>query len=417
MTQKKISQRYDACSYKKKRYTENGFLEVDCYATKVGIFEYKYADGTTVRELKPAEEIFEQYAMDSFKNIPVTNDHPPVFVNPANAKQYMSGFGCSDPQRDTTDEGDYLMNRITLTDEVLINEVETGQKTEMSCGYSCWIDEAPGVWNGQHYDCVQRMIRHNHLAVVKQGRAGPDVNLKLNSKNIVQVTDSAVMVREIRCDVETDKNNSLANDKADELPLSGKIKKPEQGAENMQIKKIKLNGTEVEVAEQSAAQVEQAEAKIQEAEAQKKEFETLQGENDALKKENTDAKAEIEKLKAEKLDESKVMEIARARIGVETIAKNFLGEETKMDSFATVAEIKRAVVSKKFDGIDFAQKSDEYVAGMFDVLQKALEKNGNNPNEEFEKELGAATAKADAAGVDAVEQARIRQTERYAWKG
>jgi hypothetical protein len=42
---------------------------------------------------------------------------------------------------------------------------------------------APGVWQGQHYDAVQRKIRGNHVALGPKGwgRAGPEVRLRLDS--------------------------------------------------------------------------------------------------------------------------------------------------------------------------------------------------------------------------------------------
>lgn len=43
---------------------------------------------------------------------------------------------------------------------------------ELSLGYNLTLDETPGEWNGQHYDAIQRDIRINHLALVREARAG-----------------------------------------------------------------------------------------------------------------------------------------------------------------------------------------------------------------------------------------------------
>jgi len=48
-------------------------------------------------------------------------------------------------------------------------------KRELSAGYRCIYDMTAGVWNGLRYDAIQRNIRGNHLALVTEGRMGPDV--------------------------------------------------------------------------------------------------------------------------------------------------------------------------------------------------------------------------------------------------
>jgi hypothetical protein len=48
-------------------------------------------------------------------------------------------------------------------------------KRELSAGYRCLYEVTAGVWNGLHYDAIQRNIRGNHLALVTEGRMGPDV--------------------------------------------------------------------------------------------------------------------------------------------------------------------------------------------------------------------------------------------------
>lgn len=49
------------------------------------------------------------------------------------------------------------------------------EKKELSCGYRCRYEYAPGTYDGIDYDYVQRDIRGNHLALVENGRMGPDV--------------------------------------------------------------------------------------------------------------------------------------------------------------------------------------------------------------------------------------------------
>ena len=46
---------------------------------------------------------------------------------------------------------------------------------ELSCAYRYDPDFTQGTYDGQRYDFVMRNIRGNHVALVEEGRAGPDV--------------------------------------------------------------------------------------------------------------------------------------------------------------------------------------------------------------------------------------------------
>ena len=56
-------------------------------------------------------------------------------------------------------------------DADLIAKIDSG-KQQVSCGYTCDIEDKPGEYNGTRYDRVQRNIKYNHLAIVHRGRAG-----------------------------------------------------------------------------------------------------------------------------------------------------------------------------------------------------------------------------------------------------
>jgi 8-oxo-dGTP pyrophosphatase MutT (NUDIX family) len=56
-----------------------------------------------------------------------------------------------------------------------IDLVESEEQREISCGYLYDPDMTPGVFHGEKYDGVMRNIRGNHVAIVEEGRAGPDV--------------------------------------------------------------------------------------------------------------------------------------------------------------------------------------------------------------------------------------------------
>ena len=56
-----------------------------------------------------------------------------------------------------------------------ISGVESGDQKELSSSYHYRADMAPGKYEGQDFDGTMREIVFNHVALVKKGRAGPDV--------------------------------------------------------------------------------------------------------------------------------------------------------------------------------------------------------------------------------------------------
>jgi len=69
----------------------------------------------------------------------------------------------------------YLMAPLTVWDGEAIRAIENGDQKELSCGYQYEPDMTPGIVDGTSYDGVMRNIRGNHVALVTEGRAGPDV--------------------------------------------------------------------------------------------------------------------------------------------------------------------------------------------------------------------------------------------------
>lgn len=152
---------------------EAGFVNLDVFATRSGIFLYMDSAGRIIREFRSPEEVFAKSSMGTLAKKPVTNNHPSVrFVDSKNARNYQVGWTGDTVAR----MEDKLFTKATITDETTINDVENG-KVEVSCGYTCKHDETPGEWKGQKYDRAQTDIRYNHLAIVDRGRAGAQVRL------------------------------------------------------------------------------------------------------------------------------------------------------------------------------------------------------------------------------------------------
>lgn len=159
----------------------NGWLEVrDNPISKVGVFPYLGREigapepDRLYQVYRPAEELSHPECIASFKLLPFVDEH--TFLGseeqggtPAERKGVQGMIGESvyfDPP--------YLRGNIKIISEAAKTLIEGG-KIELSPGYRCRYDFTPGVFEGQAYDAVQRTIRGNHLALVKEGRTGPDV--------------------------------------------------------------------------------------------------------------------------------------------------------------------------------------------------------------------------------------------------
>jgi hypothetical protein len=70
----------------------------------------------------------------------------------------------------------FLMAPLNIWDGEAIDLIESERQKELSCGYRYAVDMTPGETpDGESYDGVMRDIHGNHVALVEEGRAGPDV--------------------------------------------------------------------------------------------------------------------------------------------------------------------------------------------------------------------------------------------------
>lgn len=167
--------RFDTGTLKQPTKTPEGYFMCEGTFAREGILEYRTPDGGIRREFRPREE--NQKALLLWGLKPVTLEHPPILLDSENAKQYQVGMTDSTVFLD----GGFVRGVIVATDSKAVESIERGDTVEVSTGYKCDVDHKPGVWNGQHYDAIQRNIIPNHVALTKKGRAGSDVALHLDS--------------------------------------------------------------------------------------------------------------------------------------------------------------------------------------------------------------------------------------------
>jgi hypothetical protein len=158
--------------------TPDGFLRVHGTFSRTGCLSYKRADGSTQVEYRPEEEVAHRDSILSLGGLPVTLEHPPELLTPANTRQYQRGSTGTEVKYDNG----FVKGVVILTDAELIAAVERGDARELSIGYRVQIDRTPGVTaTGEHYDAIQRRIVGNHLAVTREGRSGSEVRLHMDS--------------------------------------------------------------------------------------------------------------------------------------------------------------------------------------------------------------------------------------------
>ena len=115
---------------------------------------------------REAKDIFDPATIASFEGKPVTINHPEELVNPDNWKTYAVGV----VQNVRAGEGENknkLVADLLITDREAIYAVKNGLR-EVSCGYEAeHVEEEPGKG-------YQKNIIGNHVALVSQGRCGPE---------------------------------------------------------------------------------------------------------------------------------------------------------------------------------------------------------------------------------------------------
>lgn len=157
-------------------YTEEGYLVDHPVVTTCGIFEYKNADGSTRRELRLPEDVFNKKSLQSYKGKPIIITHDAGEVDKDNVRREQIGTIMSEGYQD----GQNVRCEIIIHDTDALKQC--GLK-ELSLGYSLDAEGPPGIWKGENYDYRQKNIEINHLAVVGSARAGEAARLNIDSRN------------------------------------------------------------------------------------------------------------------------------------------------------------------------------------------------------------------------------------------
>jgi len=360
--------------------TDEGFYQGRAIVTCVGVFTYRNADNSITRELRIPEEVFSPDSLDSMKGKPVTNNHPRNKVTAENAKKYQVGSIGTDPSswidgwaaRNSEDErgstasdGFHVAVTLTITNEDAIADIKSG-KTALSMGYTCDIEAAPegSVWCGMAYDCVQRNIRYNHVAIVDKARAGGAAKIRMDGGDAIQIENA------------------------------GASPNPRQGENSM--KKISIDGVDYEGEDgliksyqeekKRADSVESAVEKLEkDIKNLKKELSAMEADRDNNKDRADKLDTECKALKEQSLDPKRLDAAVKARVDLLDAAIK-AGVEVK--DGVSDAEIRKAVIVKVYPEAKLDGRDEAYVNGRFDSAVEELRKDADAASRQFTSDGG-----------------------------
>jgi len=331
-------ERYDRGTLGKAERTDAGFLRAPAHLTRVGVFVYRFADGTERRELRAPEEVLRADSLATLRGVPLTDRHPEDFVTAKNARKLGRGHIGEDVRAD----GDLVAATVTIEDEELIGVVERGDRRELSAGYTAELDTTPGVFRGERYDARQINIRYNHVSIVDAGRAGARVKLHVDRLDAEQIQY-----------IDTPPQSSDGDRGGRTVPT------------------IKIDGVDYECPEQLKQAIEARDAKrdsIGTAAAEK--LAELDGEVERAKGRADAAEAELVKAteRADAAEQPEALtERVNARAKLITEARRWLDADDELDAL-TDDEILQKVVAKAEPSVKLDGRSSDYVRGIFELV-------------------------------------------------
>lgn len=374
---------------------ETGYLKIDAWITKVGVFVYHDDNGEERRELRHPDEVFRDDALASFGLVPFTNEHPGEPLNSINTGRFQRG-SVSGARKDS--DNVHMIASVQITDVDTITAAEDG-KRELSCGYKCDLEfragvtkDIPGVPDGLKFDAVQKSIRGNHVALVDRGRAGGSVALRFDH--------------------------------------GAEVTKPNTPKRDRKMETIRIDGVDYEVSAQAAQAYRSAfDKKDQEILTEKGRANTAEEKVQTETARADAAEEKVTKLEAN-VDASPeaIHKAVHARVALIEDARKVVGEkdkdgkEIKLDD-KTDAEIRAFVV--KHASPDLAEdkfEQETYIQARFDAAVEDAEKSAKGDKGDDRPNAGLARLREAAhrtdGDTDPVEAARQKnlQVSQGAWK-
>jgi len=368
--------RYDISPIEKYELTPEGYLRVWASIARTGIQHYTDADGSVRREYRPASEVGAPESLASFAGKAITMEHPPVLLDSENTKNYQVGFTGSEIVYDNG----FVRAVMTVTDQETIDKVMKGDVREVSAGYKVSYDATPGVTDGgEHYDGIQKDISGNHVAIVRRGRAGPQVKLHLDRQDaadpsLLSIEENQTMTAKVTFDgAEFEVSESVA------LAITKEREDASMSYEDMKKKHDELKAAADEMA-----------SKMEEMKKQQGKNDAEEGRADALADQVEALQAELEEAKKINVDS-----LVEARVALVQKAKTVLDAEYAFSGKSDRDVMVDAIKAVRGDSVELDERSDDYVLAMFDMISTEASERGDS-TEELRQAVATALVPASA---------------------
>jgi len=356
-----------------------GFLSGSAPVAKVGIMSYLMADGSVLRELVPAETLFDEDSMASLRLKPVTDSHPSERqVNSDNAGITQVGYTGEIIAQD----GHFLTSNMVITDQRAIDSVNGG-KQELSPGYQAELVFQKGTFNGDKYDAIQIGRKYNHLAIVDNARGGADIRLLLDSKDMhLDGFETSI--------AKNDKNKQTPKK---EYSMKYVIDGIEYDADQQVVNQITKIDNELTASKASAVE---AKAKLDSTEAER---DTLKAKVDELEK------RDIEK---------EITDGIEAKLALVQKASKIVDKADELANLDS-RSIKLKMIEKRFPEIH--AKIDENTTDVYiDAIVDAIEVKTDDSNINDQRGITAPVQKTDKKEDAASARIKMNKADEDAWK-
>ena len=117
---------------------------------------------------RPPEEL--RRAASTFNKLPILAIHKHVSAKDPKKELIIGTTGSN-----SAFDGEYLTNDLAFWDAEFIGKIESDEQRELSSSYRYVPVLENGSYNSQPYEIKMTQIEGNHVALVVEGRAGPDV--------------------------------------------------------------------------------------------------------------------------------------------------------------------------------------------------------------------------------------------------
>lgn len=336
----------DRVSVGEMKETREGYLVSTSRVARTGVQEYLASElgdiaadagfkpNDFVRVYRHPDQVFADDTLKSITRLPVTVDHPPENVTAENWSRYAVGEVGDAYSTDS----EWIIVNPMIKDSAAIKKARTTHK-EISMGYEAGIVKAR---DGINADFEMTDIRMNHLALVPQGRAGPQARIG---------------------------DSWGASPVQDHQPGNSPITVRKGGHMSDALKTVVLGDKAVQVAVTDVAAIEQFKADSAKALA------------DAESKHTAAIEAKDEEIGELKVKLQKAEDAANIDVDALVAARSDLVAQVKAidakiePKGLTDGELKKAAVAAKLGDAMVQDASDAEISGMFKAIASAAPTN------------------------------------------